>query len=229
MNYRTLILVGTIVLSLVSALCANDWITAPSYYTHDPQSGERVRQYTPIGPFYTYGQSNYRKSGFRHSRSSIQVGQSADNLIVTEKWGDSVRPYGEWRFPYRPYSVPYPLWGPPYGGLGYGSGYGSYGSGYGSYGSGDGPYGSGDGQHGSGDGQHGSGDGQHGSGDGQHGSGDGQRGDAHTRPWQDGSYPPYRTPRRSDHEFYRRLPGDRPHRPQHGSTPLPNGHENGGT
>ncbi len=95
-----------------------DWIVAPSYYTHDPMSGQRVSQYTPVGPFYSYARPDFVRSGFRHTRSSIQAGNSADHMHIVEEWGRPVRPYGEWRFPFRPYSVPYGLWGPPFAGLG---------------------------------------------------------------------------------------------------------------
>jgi hypothetical protein len=98
-----------------------DWITAPSYYTHD-RAGNRVQQYTPIGPFYIFPRPDYQSSGYRHTRSSIQVGSSADHYHLVEEWGRPVRPYDEWRFPYRPYSVPYEQWGPPYAGFGYGFG-----------------------------------------------------------------------------------------------------------
>ncbi|MBC7852512.1 MAG: hypothetical protein IAF94_03665, partial [Pirellulaceae bacterium] len=37
-----------------SPASAADWITAPSYYTHDKVSGQRVAQYSPIGPYYYY-------------------------------------------------------------------------------------------------------------------------------------------------------------------------------
>jgi len=93
-----------------------DWITEPSYYTHDATTGERVQQYTPIGPFYTYPRGDFTRSGFRHTRSSIQVGGSADHYHLTEQWGKPIQPYGEWRHPYRPYSVPYDAWAPPFGG-----------------------------------------------------------------------------------------------------------------
>ena len=113
-------------LSWLSAPCAQaaDWITAPSYYTHDKMSGRRVAQYTPIGPFYYYQRADYTRSGYRHNRSSIQAGGSADNLHIVEEWGKPVIPYEQWRFPYRPYGSPYPAWGPPFGGLG--NGYGGY-------------------------------------------------------------------------------------------------------
>ncbi|MEO8498925.1 MAG: hypothetical protein ABI614_28005 [Planctomycetota bacterium] len=130
-----------LLLSCTGLTAAGDWITAPSTYTHDPNSSERVTQYSPIGPFYTYPQSSFTRGGYRNSRSSLQVGTSADHYHTTEQWGAPVQPYGEWQFPYRPYSVPYGAWGPqPYGGfplggypqgagLGYGGG-GSPGGGY---------------------------------------------------------------------------------------------------
>lgn len=117
---------------VVVALCsarsapAIDWLTAPSYYTHDPMTAERVAQYSPIGPFYYYSRPDYLKSGYRHFRSTIQAGGSADNLHIVEEWGRPVRPYEEWRFPYRPYSAPYDQWGPPFGGLGPDASYGGY-------------------------------------------------------------------------------------------------------
>jgi hypothetical protein len=105
---------------------AADWITAPSYYTHDKISGQRVAQYTPIGPFYYYQRADFMRSGYRNYRSSIQAGGSADNMHIVEEWGNPVIPYEQWRFPYRPYGSPYQAWGPPFGGLGngYGGGYG---------------------------------------------------------------------------------------------------------
>lgn len=116
-------LVGTAQLAAAAARAA-DWIVAPSYYTHDPQTGERVDQYTPIGPFYTFARPDYRQSGYRHTRSSLQAGLSMDQMHIVEEWGRPVRPYGEWRFPYRPYAVPYGLWGPQLPPLGWGGGWG---------------------------------------------------------------------------------------------------------
>lgn len=122
-------------------LAAADWITAPSTYTHEPLQGERVAQYSPIGPFYYYQRADYLKSGYRHYRSTIQIGNSADNYHQVEEWGRPVRPYEEWRFPYRPYSVPYQQWGPPFGGLGGGGGFiGPYPYGGGGFGGGGGAY-----------------------------------------------------------------------------------------
>lgn len=112
----------------VNAAFGADWITAPSYFTHD-QTGQRVRQYAPIGPFYVMQDPTYQRSGYRHTRSSLQVSGNIDHYHVVEEWGRGVRPYDEWRYPYRPYSVPYADWGPPYAGAGAGFGYG-FGGGY---------------------------------------------------------------------------------------------------
>lgn len=91
-------------------------MTWASSYTHAP-TGERIDQYAlpvqPMGP----SRSAVRRSGFRHYRSTLQVGQTSDNLHIVEKWGEPVIPYEQWRFPFRPYAVPYGAWGPqaPYG------------------------------------------------------------------------------------------------------------------
>lgn len=128
MNKFFAVMPAFLLLSCTALASAGDWITAPSYYTHDPTSGERVTQYSPIGPFYTYPESSFVRSGYRNTRSSLQVGTSADHYHTTEKWGAPVQPYGEWQFPYRPHSVPYDAWGPQlYGGFplgGFGLGYG---------------------------------------------------------------------------------------------------------
>ncbi len=119
---RIAILVLTII--CISPLAgAADWLTLPSRYSHNPSTGERVAQYARIEAPSVPQPSNFRTSGYTHTRSSLNYGQSADNYHRVEQWGDPVRPYGEWRFPYRPYSTPYPNWGPPYAGLNLGGGY----------------------------------------------------------------------------------------------------------
>ena len=86
--------VVTLVCTLgATSLPAADWITAPSYYTHDKISGQRVAQYTPIGPFYYYQRADFMRSGYRNYRSSIQTGGSADNMHIVEEWGNPVIPY----------------------------------------------------------------------------------------------------------------------------------------
>ncbi len=105
---------------LVGPALAADWLTQPSYFTHDPHTGHRVWQYAPIPPVAHTPQ--HGRSSYRHARSSLQIGDSIDQFHVVDEYGRAVRPYGEWRFPYRPFSVPYPWWGPAYGGFGYGYG-----------------------------------------------------------------------------------------------------------
>ncbi len=114
---------------------ADDWLTWPSTYTHEPITGQRVDQFAvaeqPLAPY----REDFTRSGFRHFRSTLQAGQSADNMHIVEQWGRPVVPYEQWRFPFRPYAVPYDAWGPqaPYGitngffgfGFGGGSGIGS--------------------------------------------------------------------------------------------------------
>lgn len=102
---------------------AVDWLTLPGPYSHHPETGVRVAQYreppapaAPVDP-------TFRSSGYTHVRSTLAYGQSADNYHRVERWGDPVRPYGEWRFPYRPFSTPYPNWGPPYAGFNLGFGF----------------------------------------------------------------------------------------------------------
>jgi hypothetical protein len=181
-----------------SAASAADWITAPSYYTHDPQTAQRVNQFSPVGPFYVYTPPNYVKSGYRHLRSTIQAGGSADNLHIVEEWGRPVIPYEQWRFPARPYGSPYPNWGPPYAGAAFFNGFGPvpYGGG-GGFGGGPG-YGGGPGGGGPGYGG--------GYGPGGYGGGPGggyspyyqMNGPA---PWLDGYWPSYDVHDRSD--YYR--------------------------
>lgn len=132
MNKLFAVLLASLLLGCCQSASAGDWITEPSYYTHDPNSGERVTQYSPIGPFYTYPQSSFVRSGYRNTRSSLQVGTSADHYHTTEQWGAPVQPYGEWQFPYRPYSVPYDAWGPQlFGGVPFGRFPQGFGTGYG--------------------------------------------------------------------------------------------------
>ena len=121
MRSRILLCIAATVVVPLGAKAA-DWATSPSYYTHDWSNGQRVAQYAAIGPFYYFQRPDYLKSGYRQYRSTIDLGNSSDNMHVVEQWGAQVVPYEQWRFPYRPYSAPYQAWGPPYGGLGGGTG-----------------------------------------------------------------------------------------------------------
>jgi len=118
---RLNLIVAIASLGAVSAT-ATDWLTLPSTFTHSPATGARVRQYAPVDAPPINDQSQLVTGGFTHFRSTIQVGQSADNYHRTNQWGTPVRPYGEWRFPYRPYSAPYEAWGAPFAGLNLGFG-----------------------------------------------------------------------------------------------------------
>ncbi len=123
MFVRKVTLLGLLSLAAMCAVAspaaANDWLLAPSYYSHNPQTGERATQYAQPDAAFVYENPTYMKSGYHHRRSTIRTGDgSLDQLHVVEEWGRPVRPYGEWERPFRPYSVPYQLWGQPYGGLG---------------------------------------------------------------------------------------------------------------
>ncbi|WP_207396538.1 hypothetical protein [Bremerella alba] len=123
MFVRKVIVLGILSLAVTAVSAnpatANDWLLAPSFYSHDPQTGQRAVQYSQPEPAYVYETPSYLKSGYHHRRSTIQNGDgSMDQLHIVEEWGRPVRPYGEWERPFRPYSVPYQLWGQPYGGLG---------------------------------------------------------------------------------------------------------------
>lgn len=114
---------------------ASDWMTWPSTYTHDVVYAQPVDQFAqPVEPVAPY-REDFQRSGYRNFRSTIQAGQSADNVHIVEQWGGKVEPYEQWRFPFRPYGVPYDAWGPPtpyglFNGLGGGYGpalpYGGY-------------------------------------------------------------------------------------------------------
>ena len=111
-----LLIVGS-VWPVAGELQADDWMTWGSTYTHSPENGQRVDQYAvaeqPLAPL----REDFSRSGYRNFRSSLQAGQSADNLHIVEQWGQPIIPYEQWRFPFRPYAVPYNAWGPqaPYG------------------------------------------------------------------------------------------------------------------
>jgi hypothetical protein len=186
-----------VIISTASA----DWIHAPSTYSHSPVTGQRTNQYAQSGPVFVYGTESYRQSGYQHYRSSIQAGGSSDNLHIVERWGEDVRPYGEWRFPYRPYSAPYSQWGQPYGGLNvtpFGPGYGN----------GNGPgYGNGPGFGGAYGPSYGTGNGTGYGNDYEYSPHDYPRRDRDHRriapqPWHEGHYPQYDQQQRGADFFY---------------------------
>ncbi|MCC9604744.1 hypothetical protein LOC68_26475 [Blastopirellula sp. JC732] len=107
-----------LVFAAVSSSLGQDWLTAPSFYSHSNETGERTAQYAPDPVVAKPYDPTYLRSGYRQFQSTIRAGRSVDNYHIVEEWGRPVRPYGEWLHPYRPYSVPYQLWGAPYQGLG---------------------------------------------------------------------------------------------------------------
>lgn len=90
---------------------AADWTAMASTYTHDA-AGQRVDQFAEGVAPHSNERPDFVQSGFRSTRSSLQVGFTSDHYHTTEQWGGGVQPYGQWRYPYRPYSVPYGAWGP---------------------------------------------------------------------------------------------------------------------
>ncbi|NQT38337.1 MAG: hypothetical protein HQ581_12645 [Planctomycetes bacterium] len=90
------------------------WAFHKATFSHDPETGEQVRQFVPVEPVYVRVDPTYEKSGYRHTRSSLRGADgSADRLHVVETWGRgrSIRPYGEWQFPFRAGATPYGPWG----------------------------------------------------------------------------------------------------------------------
>ncbi|WP_417731620.1 hypothetical protein [Rosistilla oblonga] len=124
------LIVATVVVAVQGVACGADWLTLPSTYTHDPSTGARVDQYAAKAPAVSRVDPTYRESGYRQYRSTLQYGQAADNYHSVEKWGEPVRPYGEWRFPVRPYSAPYSAWGAPLAGMNVGGYYPGWQGGY---------------------------------------------------------------------------------------------------
>ncbi len=98
-------------------LGASEWTFRPSYFSHDPASGERVAQSQPPVTPYRINDPTYLQSGYRHQRSTVRAGGSYDHLHVVETWGagEFIRPYGEWEYPYREGATPFGPWGNPNG------------------------------------------------------------------------------------------------------------------
>ncbi len=113
-NLFVAVLCGILVSKTGSAV---DWMTLPGKYSHGADQ-HRVAQYQSDEPAIAPQVDNFQRSGFRHTRSTLQYDQTADNMHIVERWGAPIEPYEQWRFPYRPYGTPYPNWGPPYAGLG---------------------------------------------------------------------------------------------------------------
>ncbi|MFI4874236.1 MAG: hypothetical protein ACIALR_02825 [Blastopirellula sp. JB062] len=118
MNVSRVIAGLCLVFVVGSSSYGQEWLTSPSFYSHSPETGNRVAQYRPDPTVNQPYDPSYLSSGYRQFRSRIGSGGSVDNYHIVQEWGRPVRPYGEWLHPYRPYSVPYQLWGAPFQGLG---------------------------------------------------------------------------------------------------------------
>jgi len=96
-----------------TAAAADSWVFQPGAFSHDPLSGQRVDQYAPKAPSLVPIDPTYVQSGYRHIRSAIRAGGSADRLHVVQTWGlgAAIRPYGEWQRPFRAGATPYGPWG----------------------------------------------------------------------------------------------------------------------
>ena len=93
------------------------WIFAPSYFSHDAATGQRVTQYAPPQTAYYRSDPTYLQSGYRHDHIRIPAGDSSDNYHIVETWGagEFIRPYGEWLRPFRAGATPFGPWGNPQG------------------------------------------------------------------------------------------------------------------
>jgi hypothetical protein len=136
---RQLVLAAAVAIALggLRAARADDWIFLPSYYTHDPATGQRVAQFAPVVTPCVEIDPTYQRSGYVHNESTLQVGDSAVHTHIVETWGQgtNIRPYDEWLYPYRPGATPYnPGWGSG------GPGANASGGVMGPYGPGAGPY-----------------------------------------------------------------------------------------
>jgi hypothetical protein len=101
-----------VILATHSVAAGDNWMAWPSSYTHD-NFGQRVDQHAqPVAPL-AQRRADFQRSGYRHYRSTLQAGNSMDNMHIVEQWGAPIEPYEAWRFPFRPYGSPYPAWGPP--------------------------------------------------------------------------------------------------------------------
>ena len=85
MRFCTLIIALTLLPVFAATVQAEDWMFSTSYYSHNEETGERVTQHTPIGPFYIAPRPDYVQSGYRHRQSILQVGNRSDRLHIIEQ------------------------------------------------------------------------------------------------------------------------------------------------
>ena len=117
MRRHLVLLVALAAVSQAAPAAEKSWVFRPSYYTHDPASGDRVSQFARPAPAYVREDPTYQQSAYRHSTTTRLYGESSDHLHIVETWGqgESIRPYGEWLYPYRAGATPFGPWGNPQG------------------------------------------------------------------------------------------------------------------
>lgn len=84
---RTLFVFLALIPTAAGVSVAGDWIHAPSDFTHNPYSGQRVVQYAPRPPAYYRYYNDYAVSGYRLTNSTLRVGSSVDRTYFAETWG----------------------------------------------------------------------------------------------------------------------------------------------
>ncbi len=115
---RHLVLAALVAAALTSRAAADgSWIFRPSYYSHEPATGQRVNQFTAEKAPYVRVDPTYQQSSYRHIRGGLRVGDSYDYQHIVETWGrgEEIRPYGEWLYPFREGATPFGPWGNPQG------------------------------------------------------------------------------------------------------------------
>ncbi len=114
---RQLVLAAMLIGPWACQALADGWVFRPSYYSHDPATGQRVHQYRPEKAPYARIDPTYQQSMYRHVQSALSVEGSADYQHFVETWGrgEYLRPYEEWQFPFREGATPFGPWGNPQG------------------------------------------------------------------------------------------------------------------
>lgn len=115
---RHLFLIAPLLAALGAASTPASWVFRPSYYSHEPGTGQRVAQFAANDPAYSrVGGEGYLQSVYRHNSTTLRGPRDADRMHMVETWGQGeyIRPYGEWEYPYRAGATPYGPWGNPQG------------------------------------------------------------------------------------------------------------------
>lgn len=114
---RHLVLASVWAAACTAQALADSWVFRPSYYSHDPATGQRVNQYHAEKAPYARIDPTYQQSMYRHVQTALSVGGSGDYQHWVETWGrgEYLRPYEEWLYPFREGATPFGPWGNPRG------------------------------------------------------------------------------------------------------------------